>query len=225
LEFATIKIKPLTHKNEFVRALAKINSYDWIIFTSGNGVAIFFEALQGMGKDARVFGSTKVAAIGSRTAAKLNEFGIRADFMPSVFTSEQLGKQLPGFTNLQNKKVLLMRSELASNELVELLAEAGARVDNVSVYTAEEEKGESAWLTEEMAEGTVDWMTFTSPSSVDGFFDQIPCDLINKYKVKVASIGPVTSERLKELGVAVDVTATEHTIDGLLDAIEEKCKE
>jgi len=220
-EFATIKIKPLTHKNEFVRALAKINSYDWIIFTSGNGVAIFFEALQDLGKDARIFSSSKIAAIGDRTAAKLNEFGIKADFVPSVFTSEQLGKQLPGFANLKNKKILLLRSELASNELVELLTEAGAEVDNVSVYTAEEEKGESSWLVEEISKGIVHWLTFTSPSSVDGFFNQVPCDLVNKSKAKVASIGPVTTERLKELGVAVDVTATEHTIDGLLDAIEE----
>jgi len=221
LEFATIRILPLTQKNEFVRTLAKINQYDWIIFTSGNGVTIFFDAMEGLEKDARVFCSAKIAAIGSRTAAKLDEFGIKADFVPSVFTSEQLGKQLLGFSNLKNKKILLLRSELASNELVELLADAGAEVDNVSVYTTEEEKGESSWLAGRLDEGTIDWLTFTSPSSVDGFFNQISCDLVNKSNVKVASIGPVTAERLKELGVAVNVTATEHTVDGLLDAIEE----
>jgi uroporphyrinogen III methyltransferase/synthase len=225
LEFATIRIKPLTQKTEFVRGLAKINSYDWIIFTSGNGVVIFFEALQDLGKDARVFGSAKIAAIGGRTAAKLSEFGIKVDFVPSIFTSEQLGKQLLGFANLKNKKILLLRSELASNELVGLLTDVGAEVDNVSVYTAEEEKGESSWLTEEISNGIIDWLTFTSPSSVDGFFNRIPCDVVNKSKVRVASIGPVTTGRLKDLGIAVDVTATEHTIDGLLDTIEECCKE
>jgi uroporphyrinogen III methyltransferase/synthase len=225
IEFATIRIKPLTHKNEFVRSLAKINSYDWIIFTSGNGVEIFFDALQGLGKDGRVFGSAKIAAIGDKTAAKLNEYGIKADFVPNVFTSEQLGRQLPGFTNLQNKKILLLRSELASNELVELLSQAGAKVDNVYVYTAEQEKGDSSWFTEEISKGTIDWLTFTSPSSVDGFFGRIHKGIINKSKVRTASIGPVTTERLKQLGVSVDVTATEHTVDGLLDAIEECCKE
>ena len=118
-----------------------------------------------------------------------------------------------------------MRSELASNELVELLSQAGAKVDNVYVYTAEQEKGDSSWFTEEISKGTIDWLTFTSPSSVDGFFGRIQKGIINKSKVRTASIGPVTTERLKQLGVSVDVTATEHTVDGLLDAIEECCKE
>jgi uroporphyrinogen III methyltransferase/synthase len=220
LEFATLKIKPLTDSNDFVRTLAKFSGYDWVIFTSGNGVTIFFEALEGLGKDARVFGPAKVAAIGGRTAAKLGEFGIKADFVPGVFTSEQLGRQLIGFANLQDKKIVLLRSQLASQELAGLLAGAGAKVDDVGVYTAVTEKSESAWLADGIGKGTIDWLTFASPSSVDGFFEQIASDAVNSSKVEVASIGPVTSQRLKKLGVSVDVEAAEHTIDGLLDAIE-----
>jgi uroporphyrinogen III methyltransferase/synthase len=141
--------------------------------------------------------------------------------VPGIFTSRELGKQLVRFANLRNKKILLLRSELASNELVEILARAGAEVDNVAVYTAQAAKSESAWLAEGIGEGTIDWLTFASPSSVDGFFEQIGCEAVNSGKVRVASIGPVTSERLKELGVTVDVTAKEHTLDGLLDAVEE----
>ncbi len=112
IEFPTMKIKPLTEKNEFLRAVARLQraEFDWVIFTSANGVSIFFEALQRLGKDARVFGSAKIAAIGSETAAKLSEFGIKADFVPTVFTGEQLGKQLMCFTNLRDKKILLLRS-------------------------------------------------------------------------------------------------------------------
>jgi uroporphyrinogen III methyltransferase/synthase len=222
LQFATIRIKPLTDSNDFLRTLAKFGQYDWIIFTSGNGVAIFFEALEGLGKDARAFGSAKVAAIGSNTAAKLGQFGIKADFVPDVFTGRELGKQLIGSANLQNKKTLLLRSQIASNELVELLAGAGAEVDNVAVYTAVEEESESSRLVEGISRGTIDWLTFASPSSVDGFFGQIESEVVNSGKVKVASIGPVTSERLKGLGVTVDVTAAEHTIGGLLNAIEKE---
>jgi uroporphyrinogen III methyltransferase/synthase len=222
LQFATIRIKPLTDSNDFLRTLAKFGQYDWIIFTSGNGVAIFFEALEGLGKDARAFGSAKVAAIGSNTAAKLGQFGIKADFVPDVFTGRELGKQLIGSANLQNKKTLLLRSQIASNELVELLAGAGAEVDNVAVYTAVEEENESSRLVEGISRGTIDWLTFASPSSVDGFFGQIESEVVNSGKVKVASIGPVTSERLKGLGVTVDVTAAEHTIGGLLNAIEKE---
>jgi uroporphyrinogen III methyltransferase/synthase len=220
LKFATIKIKPLTQTNQFLQTLAELSKYDWLIFTSGNGVTIFFEALQSLGKDARALGSAKIAAIGGATAAKLSKFGIKADFVPSVFTSRELGKQLISFANLQSRKVLLLRSQLASNELDELLQRAGAQVVNVAVYTIAAEKNECTWLTEKIAAGDVDWLTFTSPSSVKGFFEQIPNELLNSSVLKVASIGPVTSEQLKNLGVRVDVQAKEHTIDGLLTAIE-----
>ncbi|MFB0554105.1 MAG: uroporphyrinogen-III C-methyltransferase [Phycisphaerae bacterium] len=224
LKFATIKIKPMTETNEFLRTLAKITEYDWIIFTSANGVRIFFEALQNLDKDARVFSSAKIAAIGNGTAAKLSEFGIKADFVPSVFTGKELGKQLIAYTNLRSKKVLLLRSKIASNELVELLDKGGAEVQDVAVYTAVEQKSECTCLIEEISKGRIDWLTFASPSSVNGFFEQINSDLVNSGDVKIASIGPVTSERLKTLGVRVDLTATDHTLDGLLDAIEQTYK-
>jgi len=221
LEFETIRIKSLTDSNDFVRMLTKIGQYDWIVFTSGNGVTAFFDAMEKLDKDARIFSSAKIAAIGSRTAERLSRFGIKADFVPDVFTGRELGKQLIGFTNLSNKKILLLRSELASNELVEILAGAGAEVDHVAVYTAQSVKSESARLAESISEGKIDWLTFASPSSVDGFFGQIGTKAVDSDKVKVASIGPVTSERLKELGVTADVIAKEHTLDGLLDAIED----
>jgi len=229
LEFETIRIKPLTDSNDFLRTLAKMSQYDWAVFTSGNGVTAFFDALEKLSKacpepsrgDARIFGSSKIAAIGGSTADRLREFGIKADFVPGIFTSRELGKQLAGFANLRNKKILLLRSQLASNELLEIFAGAGAQVDNIVVYTAIAAKSESGWLADRIGEGTIDWLTFASPSSVDGFFEQIGVGAINSGKVRVASIGPVTSERLRQLGVTVDVTAKEHTLDGLLDAIEE----
>jgi uroporphyrinogen III methyltransferase/synthase len=222
VEFATIRMEPKTDSNEFLPALANFSEYDWIIFTSGNGVTVFFGALDGLGKDARVFGSANVAAIGSRTADKLTEFGIKADFVPDVFTGKELGTQLLGFANLRNKKVLLLRSAIASNELVDVLVEGGARVDNVAVYTAAEVKNDISSLIESLSEGRIDWVTFASPSAVDSFFGQVPVGAVNSSRARVASIGPVTSERLVELGANVNVTAAEHTIDGLLDSIERK---
>ena len=220
VEFAAIKIRPLTGTRKFLHALAKIGQYSWIIFTSAKGVAVFFDYLQNLARDARVFGSAKIAAIGTETAAGLAEFGIKADFVPTVFTSKELAKQLIGFVNLQGEKILLLRSQLASNELIDLLQQAGAEVDNVPVYTVVTEKSESKWLTERISEGAIDWLTFASPSSVRTFFEQIRPDLVNSGNVKVASIGPVTSGQLENLGVRVDVQAAEHTIDGLLGAIE-----
>jgi len=220
VEFATIRIEPRTNSNEFLQALANFSEYDWIIFTSGNGVTIFFDALHDLGKDARVFASAKVAAIGNKTADKLAGFGVKADFVPEVFTGKELATQLLKLANLHNKKVLLLRSAIASNELVDVLAEGAARVDNVAVYTAAQVKNDASSLTENLRGGRIDWVTFASPSSVDGFFGQITVGSINSGRTRVASIGPVTSEKLAELGVQADVTATEHTIEGLLDSIE-----
>ena len=224
IEFATIKIKPLTEKNDFLRALAKISDFDWIIFTSGNGVSIFFETLQILGKDARIFSSAKIAAIGRQTAEKLSEFGIKADFVPDVFTGKQLGKQLLCIADLRGKKVLLLRSQRASEELIEVLEQSGAEVLNTPVYDIVQQKSECDWLIERIGTGEIDWLTFASPSAAQAFFEQISSRIVNSANVKVASIGPTTSEQLSKLSVKVDVTAKEHTIDGLLDAIEKTYK-
>jgi len=225
IEFPTIKIEPLTGRTEFLQALAKFNEYHWIIFTSPNGVRIFFDYLQGLAKDARVFASAKIAAIGTQTAAKLTDFAISPDFVPAIFTTKELAGQLTGFTNLRDKKILLLRSQLASNELVELLRQAGADVDNVPLYTTITEKGDCAWLTKRIIKGRIDWLTFTSPSCVRAFFEQIKPDVVKSGNVKVASLGPVTSSQLEKLGVRIDAQAAEHTIDGLLDAVEERQSE
>ncbi len=220
IELTTMKIGPLTHSNKFLRALTKIAEYDWIIFTSSNGVKIFFEALHSLCNDARVFASAKVAAIGPKTSEKLSEFGIRPDFVPSVFTSKELGLQLINCANLQNKNVLALRSELATDKLIELLEQAGAKVNNVAIYTAMANKCPTKPLEEKISKGQVDWLTFASPFSVQAFFEQIPREIVNSSKIRIASIGPVTSEQLRKLDVKVNVTAKEHTIDGLLSAIE-----
>ena len=224
IEFITIKIKPLTNTNKFLKAIAKLTEFDWIIFTSLNGVEIVFEFLRSLGKDARAFGSAKIAAIGSETAGTLGRFGIKADFVPSAFTSKELGKQLAKFTNLKDKKVLLLRSQLASNELIEWLEKAGAKVENIPVYRIDTTKNKCDWLTEKIKAGEIDWLTFASSSSARAFFEQIQTKIVNSSKINVASIGPVTTEQLKSLGIKVHAEATEHTIEGLLDAIEQTYK-
>ncbi len=95
-------------------------------------------------------------------------------------------------------------------------------MDNVPLYTVKAEKSESKPLIEMISSGAVDWLTFTSPSCVRAFFEQVPPDLVNSGNVRVASIGPVTSEQLKNIGVRIDIQAAEHTINGLLDAIEQE---
>lgn len=220
VDFPTIKIKPLTHTNNFAQALAKIHDFDWLIFTSRNGVAVFFDALHSLKKDARVFGPVKVASMGSKTADELSGFGLNPDFVPTVFTSKELGEQLIRFTNLQGKKILLLRSELASQQLVELLKKSGADVHDVPLYTIEEQSPDSADLIEKIKASRIHWLTFASPSSVRIFFKLVSAEIVNSSDAKVASIGPVTSKQLKDLGIKIDLEAHVHTIDGLLAAIE-----
>ncbi len=220
IELPVTKLKSLTDSSEFVKALAKIHDYDWVIFTSRNGVEIFFDWLAKLNKDARVFGLTKVAAIGSQTSAALARIGIKADFVPTKFTSKDLAKELIESVNLRDKKVLLLRSELASGDLPESLETAGAEVDNVTVYTQVKNLCDLKGITEMLAQKNIDWLTFASPFSAVCFFEQIPVGLLKSSGARVASIGPVTSEQLRNTGVAVEAEATEHTIDGLLAAIE-----
>lgn len=220
IQFPTIKLQPLTNTNQFLQTLADFSQYHWIVFTSSNGVGIFFDALQDLGKDSRVFASAKIAAIGPQTAAKLAEFGIKTDLVPNVFTGKDLAAQLIAAANLKNKKVLLLRSQAASTELPHLLRQADAQVDDVPIYTTQPIKADPEKLKNDIAGGAVHWLTFASPSAVRFFFQQIHADLVNSSDVKVASIGPVTSDELKSAGVKVVVEASVHTLDELLDAIE-----
>jgi len=217
--FPTIKIVPLTEKSDFVRMLAKIKQYDWVVFTSQNGVNIFFNLLERLSKDARVFASAKIAAIGTETANALARSGIRADLVPDVFTGRELAAQLIAYTDIRGKKILLLRSRSASKDLPEMLTENQAIVDDVAVYDATPANPPTSRLKQKLAAGDIDWLTFASPSAARAFFELIEPHLVRKAGTSVASIGPVTSEQLKSLGLTVDVEAAEHTIDGLICAM------
>jgi len=219
VEFPTIRFKSLTERNVFLQTLAKIQSFDWVVFTSANAVALFFDSLQRLGKDSRVFGSAKIAAVGRRTAARLREYGLSADFVPRVFTTEQLARQLMDYTDLRNRKILLLRSQVASQQLAEQFRHVGAIVSDVAVYKTVREKNDPAQLSERIEQGGIDWITFASPSAARFFFDIIDAAKVNRSSARVASIGPVTSEQLTQSGVDVDLTAQEHTIEGLLSDI------
>ena len=217
IELPITRLKPLIDSIAFVKTLAQINAYDWIIFTSRNGVEIFFAAMANLNKDVRVFASAKIAAIGSQTAEKLSSFGLKADFVPPNFTSKDLAKGLIESANLRGRKVLLLRSQLATDDLPQLLEVAGASVDNVPIYTHEKNLCDMKPLSER----SIHWLTFASPFAATCFFEQVPVDFVKSKDAKIASIGPVTSEKLAGLGVKIDIEASEHTIDGLLDAIEQ----
>ncbi|MHC4759036.1 MAG: uroporphyrinogen-III synthase, partial [Planctomycetota bacterium] len=195
-------------------------NFDWIIFTSVNGVELFFRALDKMNKDARVFASAKIAAIGPRTAQRLTQNSIKADFVPDKYTSKELAIQLIDHANLDNKKILLLRSKQASDDLPQLLKEAGSDVTEVPVYTIEPAQSDAAPVVKKIKSSQINWLTFASPSSAKNFFALISPDIVNTNPVKVASIGPVTTKQLNDLDVKVDLESPQQTLDALLDEIE-----
>ncbi len=220
IEFDTLNVKPLTNSNAFLHALARLSDYHWLIFTSATGVQLFFGVLEKLQQDARTLSPVRVAAIGIETAKMLEHYGIKADFVPNVYTTLELGRGLIDFTPMDNRKVLLLRSQLASDDLPDLLSKTKAIVDDVPIYTLEKNAADTTTLKQLLNRDKIDWITFASPFAVRAFFDQIPVDMVKACRARIASIGPVTAEQIQELGLAVAAEAREHTIDGLLDAIE-----
>ena len=216
IDYPTFEIQDLTDTKEFKEIFKQLTDFDWVFFTSPAGVGLFFEAAERLNKDARIFAGTKIACIGSETANALDDFGIKADFVPAVFTSEELADNFIKEQNPAGKKILLLRSALADSALAEKLKSAKAKIKQVSIYTAQKLKSSSM----EISKGDIDWITFASSFAVECFFKDFKPEDIDK-KIKIASIGPVTTNTLKKFGIKPAVEAKEHTIDGLIDAMEE----
>jgi uroporphyrinogen III methyltransferase/synthase len=189
--------------------LARPESYDVICFTSPNGVSVYFDAI---GRDARALAGVTVAAIGPGTAAELERHGIRADVVPERFVAEGLLEALP---DVRGKSVLVARAAEARDALPNGLRERGASVHVVPLYDTVAEPL-SAGGRRALEEAT--YVTFTSSSTVRFFFDG-GGELVDA--ARVVSIGPVTSQTLREHGVEPHVEADRHDIDGLVAAIVE----
>jgi uroporphyrinogen III methyltransferase/synthase len=201
------------------RSVEDLARYDWVLFTSANGVERFFEALARAGRDARALGAARVGVIGPGTRAALERYGIRADAMAREFVGEGLAREVLA---QGARRALIPRALVARDALPESLRQAGVEVDVVAAYQTlpvSAEKG--AALVEALASGGIDVALFTSSSTVHRLVDLLgdrAAALLGK--VTVASIGPITSEALLQRGIAVNVVASEYTVGGLLDALE-----
>ena len=219
LEFPTIRIEPAPDREPLRQAIGRLDEYDWIIFTSVNGVEFFFEELHAARCDGRRLAGSKVCAIGPATSQRLREFGIIADLIPPRFVAEAIIKSLGEIDNLDGKRVLLPRADIARADLPEALAEMGAAVEEIDVYRTVVEEGPKDDIVAALEQDSIDWITFTSSSTVRNFFGQIDVGLLAGRKVRLASIGPITSAMIEETGLKVAVQADEYTIPGLLKAI------
>ncbi len=220
LEFPTIRVVEPESWRPVDEAIGRLADYGWVVFTSVNGVEMFFDRVENADLDARALAGAKVAAIGPATAARCIERGIRPDYVPEEYRAEGV---LEGFLERgvgEGTKVLVPRALEAREVLPDTLRERGAVVDVVPVYRTELGTGGGSVL-ERLADGSVDVVTFTSSSTVRNFVELAKgLDLAEAMKdVLVASIGPITSDTARELGLTVGVEADEYTIPGLVQAV------
>ena len=223
LEIPTIKLEPPSRREDLVDALLELNSYDWLVFTSPNGVATFFEYFFRRFHDMRDLGGARIAAVGPATANKLKELHLQVDLMPDEALAANIAEAFAEFESMENLKVCLLRAEVANRELPTALEALGAIVDDIACYKTVPETADLIGAAAKLVESGADWVTFTSGSTVEHFharFD-LPALLKKFPRMKLATIGPETSKALAALGIGPTVQAREHTIEGLVQTLLE----
>jgi uroporphyrinogen III methyltransferase / synthase len=198
-------------------AIAGIGEYAWLIFTSQNAVAIFWEQLLGAGRDARALAGVKIAAVGPATAGALLEHGITVDLIPKRFVAEGLLEMMRERDDVAGAKALYVTAEGARDVLPDGLEQMGADVTVMEAYRSINDGQGAKRLSRAIEAGKVDLVTFTSASSVKAYVDAVGDELA--LRVPAASIGPQTSDALRGAGIELKHEAEESTIDGLVAAI------
>lgn len=220
IELPVIEITPPPSWADLDSALGRLSDYDWIIFTSTNGVDAFFKRLYHHHWDARQLAGTRVCSIGKATATELEKHGIRADLIPGEYSSSGIISSLK-YEQVKGARFLLPRSEIADRMLVEGLLMSGAQVDQVTAYNTIVAPERNSSVKQLFQETEVDIVTFTSPSTVQGLIASLQGERELLQNAVIACIGPVTAKAAEEAGLKIDVMAKEHTMEGLVRALVE----
>jgi uroporphyrinogen III methyltransferase/synthase len=223
IAFPTIAIEPPSDWSELDAALEELESYQWIIFTSANGVHFFFERLRQKGKDMRDLKGVKVCCIGPATARQLEARGIGVDLVPEEFIAEGILKSFAAL-NIQGQKILIPRAAKARDLLPEGLKKMGAEVVVATTYRTVNSGRKKEELQARLAAGDVDVITFTSSSTVTNFVDIMGKDFALPPSVRVACIGPVTAGTAAKAGFKIDILQNEYTMECLVRALVDHFK-
>lgn len=222
LEFPVIQIEPPLFWKEVDEAILGLDRFNWILFTSVHGVEHFFSRLKQLGKDSRALSRVQIGAIGSSTKKSLAQEGISADLVPQAFTAEALVRALNQKMEIRGRTFLLPRTDIAPQYLNQELESLGGRVTQVVMYRTVPVQNAARFQKIRPYLFSPDtWVTFTSSSTVKNFWDPISAQDRRKIKAKMISIGPVTSETLREYGFKSFREAKEHTMEGLVRIIVE----
>jgi uroporphyrinogen III methyltransferase/synthase len=234
IEAPTIELHPPSDWKEVDAALKCLKTkstlesgpaaFDWVIFTSANGVTHTKNRLMKIGLDARAFAGCKIAAVGSATAEAIRrELCLKVNLCPDQLVAEALADALAAKGAVAEQRFLLLRAEIARPILRErLLKDGAAQVSDIAVYETRRADSLPPALAEAMAAKRVHWITFTSSSTAKNFFELLEGDrAVLLAGVRIASIGPITSATLREIGVPVAVEARQFDVEGLVGAIIE----
>ncbi len=218
-EFPVIKFVPPTDTAVIDDAINSIDSFDWIIFTSANGVDFLVRRLADTGRDIRALGRAKLGAIGPKTAEALTDLKLKVDYVPTSYIAEAVVDQFP--EDLSGKRVLIPRAQEAREELPSGLRARGAEVVVAPVYQTVTDTDSADPLRRFVESGEFDVITFTSASTVHGFLEligdaPIPPDTL------IACIGPITADAARSHGLTPSVVADEYTIEGLVKALSQR---
>lgn len=218
IELPTIRIELPEDREGFAEGVTHSHEYDWLVFTSPNGVEKFFDAFFATYEDARSLGNPRIAAIGPSTAAKIREYRIGVDLLPEKFVAEGLIEAFREI-NVENQTVLWVKAAESRDVIYEGLMKLGAIVDECVAYRTLPEKEDYTGAQARFIEHGADLVTFTSSSTVEHFF---ALDLPWPENCETASIGPITSATLEGLAHRPSVEAVQHDIPGLVRAIRER---
>ncbi len=201
-----------------VEVIKGLEQYQWVVFTSVNGVDAFFQRLHALKLDARALSQLKIGAIGSATAQALETRGIVADYVPEIFTSEGLVEGLKK-RDVSGQRFLLPRADIADRELVNGITRLGGQVHEIAAYHTVPAAEAIAKAKQMLLAGEIDVITFTSSSTVSNLMSVLD-EAVAMNGARVACIGPKTADTAVRAGLKVDILATKQTIPGLVAAIE-----
>ncbi|MEP6685242.1 MAG: uroporphyrinogen-III C-methyltransferase [Verrucomicrobiota bacterium] len=215
-ELPTIRIEPPSDVRAFAELVQDAHAYDWIVFTSPNGVTAFFDLFYKLYHDAREIGAARIAAIGPATAQRVKDYHLRVDLQPEEFVAEAVVREFQKQGGVENLRILLARAEKARDVLPNQLSALGAIVDQGFAYRTVPETRDITGARRRLLEEGADLITFTSSSTVENF---LALGLPWPEGMQIASIGPVTSETVREHGLKVDIESRRHDIPGLVETI------
>jgi uroporphyrinogen III methyltransferase / synthase len=222
IECPTIETVPPDDAKPLDTAIDDLSSYEWLIFTSVNGVNFFFNRLFEKNKDVRALNHVHTAVIGPATAKRLFDFGLKSDIVPESYRAESVVKAFAQ-EDIAGKKILLPRAKEARPVLPIELTRMGAVVDEVTAYCTKAVKDDADVILKRLKEHTIDMITFTSSSTVKNFRALLPSEGLDSLiqGVTIAAIGPITADTARNFGFDVHIVAESYTIAGLCEAIQQ----